>query len=91
MDLMAKSNRHQQVKQSILLLVLMATCTHAAIATDLEGSEYRNWCRQHAFADKIPSEEQNEYVTACIKRLVDADNRPQKTPDDETERQTGDN
>ncbi len=79
------------MKQSILLLVLMAMQCQTPLADEREGSEYKNWCRQHARADKIPSEEQDEYVTRCIQRLVDADNRPQKRSDDETERQTGDN
>jgi hypothetical protein len=69
----------------------MATQSQTILAAEREGSEYKNWCRQHALADKIPSDEQDEYVATCIQRLVDADKRPKKTPDDETERQTGDN
>jgi hypothetical protein len=69
----------------------MATQSQIILAAEREGSEYKNWCRQDALADKIPCEEQDEYVTRCIQRLVDADNRPNKRSDDETERQTGDN
>jgi hypothetical protein len=77
------------VKRAFLILIPLTINSLAATAADEEGSAYRNWCRQHALADKVTKAAQEGHIKACIKSLVDADNNPSKKADDEADNPTG--
>ena len=75
-----------------ILFIASLLATAVSVASDEleEGSEYKNWCRNIALADRISAAEQDDFIRKCIDKLVSADKRPDSARDRRKERDDND-